>query len=134
MSHQIVVKKYYHEDVLSLPNELPLVGHLGINKTYQKILSHYYGLGLHRNMVKFCRGYHICLLKPIPPAEELFSQVLVLVDCNGPLPKTKSGNNYQFTIMCMATIFPEAIALRNIKAHTVIKIPHISGVSKAHII
>ena len=30
-------------------------------------------------------------------------------------------NTYLFTIMCMATRFPEAIPLRNIKAHTIIK-------------
>ena len=43
------------------------------------------------------------------------------MDCVGPLPKTKSGNKYLFTIMCMATRFPEAIPLRNIKAQTIIK-------------
>lgn len=48
--------------------------------------------------------------------EEPFSQVLV--DCVG---KTKSGNNYLFTIMCMVTRFPEAIPLLDIQAHTIIK-------------
>ena len=132
MSHQIVVPKCYREDVLSLAHELPLAGHLGIKKTYQKVLSHFYWPGLHRDVVKYCRACHTCQvvgkpnqkppvapLKPIPPVEEPFSRILV--DCVGPLPKTKSGNNYLFTIMCMATRFPEAIPLRNIKAQTIIK-------------
>ena len=41
VSHQIVVPKCYQEDVLSLAHELPLAGHLGINKTYQKVLSYF---------------------------------------------------------------------------------------------
>ena len=42
MSHQTVVPKCYHKDFLSLAHEeLPLAGHLGINKTYQKVLPHF---------------------------------------------------------------------------------------------
>ena len=43
VSHQIVVPKCYREDVLNLAHELPLAGHPGINKTYQKVLSHIIG-------------------------------------------------------------------------------------------
>ncbi len=40
----------------------------------------------------------------------------------GPLPKTKSGNSYLLTLMCASTTrFPEAIPLRSIKAHTIVK-------------
>ncbi len=39
-----------------------------------------------------------------------------------PLPKTKAGNQYLFTIMCRATRFAEAVPLRNIKVHVVLKI------------
>ena len=39
----------------------------------------------------------------------------VLIDCVGPLPKTKSGNQCLLTIMCQFTRLPEAIPLRNIK-------------------
>ena len=46
-------------------------------------------------------------LKPIPAIEEPFSRVLI--DCVGPLPKTRSGNQYLLTIMCVTTRFPEAV-------------------------
>jgi len=39
----------------------------------------------------------------------------------GPLPKTRSGNQYLLTIMCANTRFPEAIPVRNIKVPTVVK-------------
>ena len=58
-------------------------------------------------------------LKPIPAIKEPFSQVII--DCIGPLPKTKLGNQYLLTIMCLSTRFPEAIPLRNIKAPSIVK-------------
>ena len=39
----------------------------------------------------------------------------------GPLPKTKSGNEYLLTIMCASTRFPEAIPLGNIKTKTIVR-------------
>ena len=45
----------------------------------------------------------------------------VLVDCVGPLPKTKSGNQFLLTIMCVATRYPEAIPFRKITSQSVVK-------------
>jgi len=58
-------------------------------------------------------------LKPIPAIQEPFNQVIV--DCVGLLLKTKSGNQYLLTVMCLSTCFPEAIPLRNIKAPSIVK-------------
>ena len=58
-------------------------------------------------------------LQPIPIFDEPFSRIII--DCVGPLPKTKSGNEYLLTIMCALTRFPEAITLRNIKTKTIVK-------------
>ena len=46
---------------------------------------------------------------------------IVLIDCVGPLPKSKSGNEYLLTTLCTSTRFPEAIPLRNLKAKTTVK-------------
>jgi len=61
----------------------------------------------------------IAPLKPIPAFSEPFSRVMI--DCVGPLAKTKAGNQYLLTIMCTSTCFPEAIPLRNIKAKPIVK-------------
>ena len=42
VNHQIVVPKVYRSEILSLAHETPMSGHLGINKTYHKILNHFY--------------------------------------------------------------------------------------------
>ena len=54
-----------------------------------------------------------------PAFDEPFSRILI--DCVGPLPRTKSGNEYLLTIMCTSTRFPEAIPLRNIKTKSIVK-------------
>ena len=55
----------------------------------------------------------------IPAFDEPFSKIII--DCVGPLPKTKSGCQYLLTIMYAFTRFPEAIPLRNIKSKTIVK-------------
>jgi hypothetical protein len=124
VNYQIVVPKSYRQEILSLAHETPLAGHLGINKTYNKILTHFYWPKIKSDVCKFCRSCHTCQmvgkpnqkipkahLQPIPAFDEPFSRIMV--DCVGPLPKTKSGNQYLLTIMCASTKFPEAIPLRN---------------------
>ena len=130
--HQIVVPKLYRKEILSLAHEAPLAGHLGINKTQEKVLRYFFWPGLRHDVVEFCKSCHVCQvvgkpnqkippapLRPIPAFEEPFSRVIV--DCVGPLPRTKSGNQYLLTMMCASTRFPEAIPLRTITAKNVSK-------------
>ena len=129
--HQIVVPKIYQSEILHIAHEHPLSGHLGVNKTYNKILHHFFWPGLHKDVSECCRSCHTCQmvgkpnqlipkakLQPIPAVGEPFSRILV--DCVGPLTKTKSGNLYLLTIMCVATRFPEAIPLRKINAKSIV--------------
>ena len=44
--HQIVVPKSYRHEILSIAHEIPMSGHLGINKTYHIIINHFYWPGL----------------------------------------------------------------------------------------
>ena len=57
-------------------------------------------------------------LQPISVDGEPFSKIMI--DCVGPLPKTKRGNQYLLTIMCCSTRYPEAIPLRNISSRVII--------------
>ena len=40
--HQIVVPKLFRNHVLSLAHENPMAGHLGVNKTCERILAHFF--------------------------------------------------------------------------------------------
>ena len=129
--HQIVLPKSCRNEVMSLAHESPMAGHLGINKTYHKVLSHFFWPKMKRDVAEFGRTCHTCQmvgkpnkpipvapLQPIPACGEPFSEVII--DCVGPLPKTRAGNQYLLTIMCKATRFPEAVPLRSIKAPKIV--------------
>ena len=130
--YQIVLPKSYRSEVLNLAHEVPMGGHLGINKTCEKVMKHFYWPRIRKEVSEFCKTCHTCQmvgkpnqkipvapLRPIPAFEEAFSRVIV--DCVGPLPKTSAGNQYLLTIMCASTRFPEAIPLRSITAPKITK-------------
>jgi len=132
IKYQVVIPEAYRVEILSMAHETPLAEHLGVNKTYQKILNHFYWPNLKKDVAEFCRSCDTCQivgkpnqsipkapLQPIPAFEEPFSRIII--DCVGPLPRTRSGNQYLLTIMCASTRFPEAIPLRNIKTKSVVK-------------
>ena len=117
---------------MSLAHETPRTDHLGVNKTFHKILNHFYWPGVKADVTNYCRSCHTCQvvgkpnlviskagLQPIPAFDEPFSRINI--DCVGPLPKAKSGNEYLLTIMCASTRFPEAIPRMNIKTKTIVK-------------
>lgn len=129
---QIVVPVPYIQQVLSLAHDHVLSGHLGITKTYNRILRHFFWPGLRKDMSQYCRTCDTCQftgkpnqkippapLCPIPAVGEPFEHVII--NCVGPLPMSKTGNQFLLTMMCVATRFPEAIPMRNVTAPTVVK-------------
>ena len=131
VNQQIVVPRVYRSEILNLAHETPMPGHLDVNETYHKILNHFYWPGLKSDVSQHCKSCNICQmvgkpnqtipkahLQPIPAFDEPFSRIII--DCVGPLPKTKSGCQYLLTVMCASSCFPEAIPLRNIKTKTIV--------------
>ncbi len=129
---QVVVPSPLRQQVLSLAHNPAWSGHLGVTKTYNRVLRHFFWPGLKSDIVQYCKTCHVCQLTgkvnqpvprvplhPIPVIGEPFERVII--DCVGPLPKTRTGNQFLLTIMCSATRYPEAIPLRTITAKTIIK-------------
>ena len=95
-------------------------------------MRHLYWPKLSVDVAEFCRTFHTCQvvskpqpsLKPAPlipisAFDEPFNRVLV--DCVGPLPRTRYGHRYHLTIMDMSSRFPVAIPLSYITAKTVVE-------------
>ncbi|XP_073721213.1 uncharacterized protein [Misgurnus anguillicaudatus] len=129
---QVVVPAVYRSDILYLAHDHCLSGHLGVKKTLDRVLRHFFWPGVKTDVAQHCRSCHVCQvvgkpnqliptapLYPIPAIGEPFEHVLI--DCVGPLPRTKSGNQFLLTIMCAATRFPEAVPLRRITAPAISK-------------
>ena len=130
--YQIVMPMAFRYNILSLAHDIPWAGHLGITKTYDRVLRHFFWPALKTDVSSFCRTCHICQvtgkpnqtirpapLCPIPVMGEPFERVIV--DCVGPLPRTKTGNKYLLTMMCSATRYPEAIPLRSITTKVILR-------------
>ena len=69
---QIVAPTAYRGKMLRVAHDAA-AGHLGVTKTYDRILRHFYWPGLKKEVRHFCKTCHICQLigKPnqkIPPA------------------------------------------------------------------
>ncbi|XP_073672376.1 uncharacterized protein [Paramisgurnus dabryanus] len=128
---QVVLPEKFREIALKTAH-CETAGHFGVKKTYNQLLKHYYWPRIKRDVARFVRTCHVCqvagkqnaVIKPAPlqpiqsvgkPFEHL------IIDCVGPLPQSKSGCVYLFTIMCQATRYPAAYALRTITTRSVVK-------------
>ncbi|XP_076041903.1 uncharacterized protein LOC143025779 [Oratosquilla oratoria] len=127
---KVIVPDVYREKVISFSHDY-IGGHLGVQKTLDKIIKYFYWPGIHRQVAQYCKTCETCQLigkpnivippaplQPIPVVPEPFTHVII--DVVGPLPKTKKGHLYMLTLMCTTTRYPEAIPLRSITARTVL--------------
>lgn len=132
MKKQIVVPQVYRQKILEMAHEGNLAGHLGIRKTLRKVLCQFYWPKVKSDVVEFCKTCALCQkvgkpnqvirpapLRPIPVIEEPFSKIVI--DCVGPLPRTRKGNQYILTIMCASSRFPEAIPLKSIHSKNIVR-------------
>ena len=123
--HQIIVPTNLRSHVISLSHDL---GHLGVRKTQSKIMKYFFWPGLTKDVSHYIKVCHACQLagkgikkaplQPIKVSSEPFEKILI--DCVGPLPKSKRGNEYLLTIMDSVSRYPEAFPIRSIHSKTIV--------------
>ncbi|XP_033112261.1 uncharacterized protein LOC117113126 [Anneissia japonica] len=126
---QIVVPSECRLSILQLAHDAPLAGHLGVEKTKDRILQHFYWPGIFKDVSEHCRTYKACQMMnkaktkvkhpliPMPIINILFRRIGI--DIVGPLARTVKRNKYLLTSCDYATKYPKAIPLSNIRATTV---------------
>ena len=95
-------------------------------------MTQFFWPGMRTQISNYIKSCHVCQivgksnqvipqapLNPIPVPLEPFTKVVI--DCVGPLPKTKKGNEYLIIIMDSTTRYPEAIPVKYILAKTIVK-------------
>lgn len=99
---------------MRLCHESAWAGHFGVRKTQDRVMRNFYWPDVRKDATNYCKSCHACQLvgKPnqtiavaplsTPPVmEEPFSKVMI--DCEGPLPRTQKENEYLLTIMEVGT-------------------------------
>ena len=125
---QLVLPQKCRRAVMRLAHSIPLAGHLGKNKTTNRVLQRFYWPTVYRDIAKYCRSCAACQLAtgrkppqvpliPLPIITEPFSRIAM--DIVGPLPRSRHGNRYILVVCDYATRYPEAVALKNIDAETI---------------
>ena len=126
---RIVVPESYRNEILWVGHTIPLSGHMGRKKTLQHITAHFFWLGLHFDVRKYCATCPQCQvvarklkskrapLKPVDIVTEPFKKIAI--DIIGELPRTTTGYKYIPTIVDYATWYPEAIPLRSTNSKTI---------------
>lgn len=100
---QVVVPSVYRFDIFQLAHDHCLAGHMGIRKTLNRVMRHFFWPGVKSDVAQYRKTCHVCQtvrkpnqkippapLHPIPAIGEPFERILL--DYVGQLPRTKSGN------------------------------------------
>ncbi|XP_069106410.1 uncharacterized protein [Argopecten irradians] len=127
---QIAVPQTYREQVMSLAHESIVGGHLGVQKTIDRISTSFYWPGMTSDVTRYCQSCDICQkttpkgrvtkvpLGEMPLIEEPFQRVAV--DLIGPIYlASETKNRYILTVVDYATRYPEATALPKIETERI---------------
>ena len=121
---QIVVPDSLKNAVISLAHEGLMSSHMGFYKTFCKINSLFYWIGMRKDIRRFIRSCHVCQVvkrphEKIPKAPlinissvgEPFQEVVV--DAVGPLPRTKRGYQtfYRLLIVLQGILKPSLFVI-----------------------
>ena len=127
---QLMVPTSLRLKVLRLGHESAFAGHLGVKKTFDRIVSNFYWPGIFARVRRYCASCDICqrtVKKSSVSRAPLYSVPVVgipfekvAVDLIGPIvPVSDRGNRWILTLVDYATRYPEAIALKATDTETV---------------
>lgn len=127
---QLVVPIGRRQTVLKTAHDGIMAGHLGVEKTKDRILEDFFWPGITADVKRFVASCDICQrtipkgrvprvpLGRTPVIETPFHRVAI--DIVGPInPPSKAGNRFILTLMDCATRYPDAIALPSIETERV---------------
>jgi len=122
--YEIVVPNPLCGKLLHIAHDIPEAGHLGVAKTKNRLLRHFYWPSIPRDTKDYCRSCDTCqrlglscapaLLHNIPLVTEPFCQIAIV----GPLPTCKeTGNRFILTVHTLSFKQHTAQALGNVFGH-----------------
>lgn len=130
-SARLVVPSELCKMILHLGHTIPWSGHLGQQKTYERISQRFYWTKLYQDVQEYYKTCSECQrVAPVRKADRSYLQLLtiigtpcerIVVDINGPLLKSSSGNQFALVICDYGTRYPEVNPLRSIQVKHIVK-------------
>lgn len=117
---QLVIPDTLKSTILEHYHDSQLGGHMGFNKTYDRIQRNYYWINMYKDVKNYIQSCPECqfskkdkekpmgLLQPIIP-DRIMQQWCF--DVHGPLPETTRGNKYIVLFVERFTGWPEGVAV-----------------------
>ena len=125
---QLVVPCPLRDEVLHELHAGALEGHLGKDKTLNKVKERFYWPGMQHDVRNWCRTCEACQTRksapkknhaPLQTIKAGFPMQVVAVDIMGPLPESETGNKYVLVASDYFTKWTEVYAIPNQEATTV---------------
>ena len=127
---QLVIPEFLQKPLIDEVHSGYFGGHLGIDKTYDKLRSRYFWSGMYRDVVEFLQNCAACNMRKLrrvrPPLQKMpipkypFEQVAI--DTCGPFPESYGGNRYIINVIDLFSGWPESFATSSKSAETVAQI------------
>lgn len=125
---QLVIPREKRKAVLQYVHENILSGHLGIQRTQERVRSRFYWPGWRADVEIYCKECTVCEERkqptktrcaPLVTNRSGFTMEKIAMDILGPLPTSALGNKYILVISDYFSKWTEAYALADHKAVTI---------------
>ncbi len=130
-SPRLVVPKALHQMILHLGHTIPWSGHIGQQKTYERIGQIFYWPKMYQDAQEYCKTCSECqMVAPVHKSDITYLQPLPIIgtpfdrigmDIIGPLVKSSSGHQFALVICDYATRYPEVYPLRSIQVKHIVR-------------
>ena len=120
MDRRIVVPLSLQKELMKACHDIPTAGHMGANKTNQRLRERFFWRGMLEDVRAYVRGCLICQRKkPAFPAKQGLMKTFsasypfqwVEFDLLGPFPESKKGNKYVAVMICRFSRYPEIVGI-----------------------
>lgn len=128
---QLVVPTCKREEVTKYFHDIPSAGHLGAEKTIEKIKHSFYWPAMRKFIDNYCMSCDQCTARKLPLKRNRapLGQYLVgepmeriALDITGPLPVSVNGNCFILVVVDCFTKWTEAYAIPNQETATIIRV------------
>lgn len=125
---QLLVPQGRREMIFQVAHYNPMAGHMGYEKTLERITARFYWPGIHADVRRWCASCPDCQLvnqpaipraplRPLPLIEVPFEHIGM--DLIGLFHRSTHGYRFVLVLVDYATRYPEAVPLRNSSAKSV---------------